>query len=116
MNIPYVMKRCTCCGRWLVASTVNFRKKKTNKYGLYSQCRKCEKKYKKQWQEANKDKIAKYGKQYREVNKEKITEQKNNITKLTKIRYLSDISNVMKLIKIRYLSIKSNIVKTIKKR
>ena len=43
MNIPYVMKKCTCCGRWLVASTVNFHKSKTGKYGLNSQCRECRK-------------------------------------------------------------------------
>ena len=24
MNIPYVMKKCSKCGKWLVASTVNF--------------------------------------------------------------------------------------------
>ena len=41
MNIPYVMKRCTKCGRWLVASTVNFHRKKSSKYGLYSQCKEC---------------------------------------------------------------------------
>ena len=26
MNIPYVFKRCTKCGEWLVVNTVNFRK------------------------------------------------------------------------------------------
>ena len=33
MNIPYVFKKCTKCGEWLVASTVNFHKKKAYKYG-----------------------------------------------------------------------------------
>ena len=28
MNIPYVFKKCTKCGRWLVISTVNFNKDK----------------------------------------------------------------------------------------
>ena len=41
MNIPYVMKKCSKCGRWLVASTVNFHRKKSSKYGLYSQCKEC---------------------------------------------------------------------------
>ena len=41
MNIPYVMKKCNKCGRWLVASTVNFHKHKNGKYGLYNQCKEC---------------------------------------------------------------------------
>ena len=41
MNIPYVMKRCSKCGRWLVASTVNFHGRKTGKYGLNSECKEC---------------------------------------------------------------------------
>ena len=102
MNIPYVMKRCTVCGRWLVASTVNFYKLKNGKYGLEARCKDCaknqNKRYreanrekdldrKKQWYEANKEqqkqyreanrnKIAEYKKQYREANKEKMTEQR----------------------------------------
>ena len=34
MNIPYVMKKCNKCGRWLVASTVNFHREKAGKYGI----------------------------------------------------------------------------------
>ena len=34
-------KKCTKCGRWLVASTENFHKDKTSKYGLRAQCKKC---------------------------------------------------------------------------
>lgn len=41
MNIPYVMRKCSVCGRWLVASTVNFHKQKTGKYGLTSKCKEC---------------------------------------------------------------------------
>ena len=41
MNIPYVMKKCTKCGRWLVASTVNFHKNKGGKYGLLAECKEC---------------------------------------------------------------------------
>ena len=86
MNTPYVFKKCTKCGRWLVVSTVNFNKNKTGKYGLRGQCKECDKQYRqdnkekiternkrwregnpeyaKQWQEANKEKVAKHHKQY----------------------------------------------------
>lgn len=43
MNIPYVMKRCGKCGRWLVASTANFTRQKKGKYGLRGQCKECQK-------------------------------------------------------------------------
>ena len=91
MNIPYVMKKCTKCGRWLVASTYNFHKQKGCKYGLHSNCKECrenqQKRYYKtnkekererckQYREANKDKIAEYHKQYNKANKDKIAEQK----------------------------------------
>ena len=75
MNIPYAMKKCTECGRWLVASTVNFHKQKTGKYGLRSGCKECIKQY----YEANKDKILEqikqHGKQYYEANRDKVLEQ-----------------------------------------
>ena len=48
MNIPYIMKRCSKCGRWLVASKVNFYKQKGGKYGLGSICKECRAKYNKQ--------------------------------------------------------------------
>ena len=51
MNIPYVFKRCTKCGEWLVASTYNFNKMKNGKYGLQPKCNKCRKEYR----NANKD-------------------------------------------------------------
>ena len=72
MNIPYVFKRCSKCGRWLVASSVNFHKDKACKYGLNSHCKECRKKH----YEANKEAIAEYGKKYREQNKEAIAERK----------------------------------------
>ena len=87
MNIPYVMRKCTVCGRWLVASTVNFHKQNKGKYGLQSECKECRNKKNKQYRKANRDKIleyceankekkAKYDKQYRQNNKEKIADQK----------------------------------------
>lgn len=41
MNTPYVFKKCSKCGRWLVASTVNFHKNKDGKYGLRADCKEC---------------------------------------------------------------------------
>ena len=70
MNIPYVFKKCSKCGEWLVASTVNFYKAKSGKYGLRGSCKKCHAKYKKQYYEDNKEKILEYNKQYYKDNKE----------------------------------------------
>ena len=64
MKIPYVFKKCTKCGRWLVANKVNFHKYKTGKYGLTARCKECRNKYHKQWYEANKEELAKYYKQF----------------------------------------------------
>ena len=74
MNIPYVMRQCTKCGRWLVASTVNFRKNDTGKYGLRGGCKECEAMRDKQYREANKDRIAKYSKQWHKANRDKMNE------------------------------------------
>ena len=67
MNIPYVMKKCNKCGEWLVASSINFHKHKSGKYGLKGQCKECFKEY----YEENKDKINKRKKEYYEENKDK---------------------------------------------
>lgn len=53
MNIPYVIKRCSCCGEWLVASTVNFYKQKYSKDGLNNKCKKCRCDYGKKRREEN---------------------------------------------------------------
>ena len=97
MNIPYVMRKCTKCGRWLVANKINFHRAKKGRYGLNSQCKECERKRKKQWRkdnpeygkqwyEANKEKIAEYNKQYRENNKDKIVEQQKQYREANKER------------------------------
>ena len=72
MNIPYVFKKCTKCGEWLVANSVNFRKDKTGKYGLRGRCKACTKVYDKEYIEANKEKIKERSKEYYKANKEKI--------------------------------------------
>ena len=75
MNIPYVMKRCTKCGRWLVASTVNFHKRKGYKYGLYSECKECRSNQRKQSYEINKEKERERYKQWYEANRDEISKQ-----------------------------------------
>ena len=70
MNIPYAFKKCSKCGEWKVANNYNFRKNKSCKWGLYSQCKKCEKGYSKQYYENNKEHLKGYSKQYRKDNKE----------------------------------------------
>ena len=71
MNIPYVFKRCSKCGRWLVASSVNFHKAKTGKYGLKAECKECKKKY----YQANKETFAERQRQHYQENKEVIVER-----------------------------------------
>ena len=97
MNIPYIMRQCTKCGKWLVASTVNFHRTKNGRYGLQSQCKECRNKKNEQWRlenkekereycKANKEKKAKYDKQYRENNKEKIAKQRKQYREANKER------------------------------
>ena len=70
MNIPYAFKKCTKCGKWLVANNYNFNKAKKGKWGLESQCKKCRKKYREEYYENNKEHKKEYNKKYREDNKE----------------------------------------------
>ena len=70
MNIPYVMKKCKVCGRWLVASTYNFHKHKNCKYGLKAKCKECVNNRYKQYYEDNKEKELERSKQHREANPE----------------------------------------------
>lgn len=85
-----IAKKCTKCGEWKVASTVNFTRNKNKKYGLHTECKKCKairdkqyckankdkkREYDKQHYEANKKKILKRNKQYYETNKEKVAER-----------------------------------------
>ena len=76
-------KKCSKCGKWLVASADNYYRQKRGKYGLVSQCKECKKQYcgaspeyYKQYYKANKDKRTEYNKQYREANKDKIAKQR----------------------------------------
>ena len=67
MNTPYVFKKCNKCGRWLVASKVNFSKNKNGKYGLHSWCKECVSAYNRKYYTENNEHKAKYNKKYRET-------------------------------------------------
>ena len=72
MNIPYVMKKCSKCGRWKVFNNINFSKDKKSKYGLRCYCKECQHKAAKEYADKNKDKIKERSKEYYEQNKDKI--------------------------------------------
>lgn len=78
MNIPYVFKKCSKCGRWLVANTVNFNKKKYGKYGLHSWCKECVCANSKKWNEEHKEEKRERDKKYRKEHKETIAKQMKN--------------------------------------
>ena len=88
MNIPYVMRKCSACGEWKVASTVNFSRHKTSKYGLQSKCKKCRNKESKQYRKDNKEKISEQRKQYYQNNKEKVAERCKQYYKANKEKVL----------------------------
>ena len=90
MNIPYVFKKCTVCGRWLVASTYNFHRTKSGRYGLASQCKECRNKENKKWRLENKDKITEISKQYYENNKHKILENRKQYYETNKDKILEN--------------------------
>ena len=74
MNTPYVFRKCTTCGEWLVANNYNFGKDKKGKFGLDSRCKVCKKEYQKEFYKDNKEYYKKYHKEYYEENKDKIRE------------------------------------------
>lgn len=73
MDIPYVFKRCNKCGRWLVASSTNFYKRKNGKYGLRARCKKCDNKRNKKYYDKNKEAEAERSKKYRETLQGQVT-------------------------------------------
>lgn len=84
MNIPYVFKKCTKCGRWLVASEINFYKHKNCKYGLQAQCKECYSAYRKE----NKERFSQYDKKYRKEHIEKIVKYSEKYRKENKDYYM----------------------------
>lgn len=81
MNTPYVFKKCSKCGRWLVASKVNFHKDKSKKYGLRADCKECNIARYKNYRKENKEKIAKREKIYCEEHKEEKREYRKKYYK-----------------------------------
>ena len=76
VNIPYVFRKCTKCGEWLVTSTVNFHKNKGCKYGFMNICKEC-----------RREKRKLQDKEYREKNKEEIKKREKEWRKTNYIRY-----------------------------
>ena len=92
MNIPYVMKKCNTCGKWLVANNINFYKEKKGKYGLRGQCKECKKIYadknkqhKKEYDKKryndNREDMLEQSKIWKENNREHYLEQKRGYAK-----------------------------------
>lgn len=66
-----ITKICTFCKVELEASTTNFHKSSTGKYGLSAKCKSCYKKY----CEENKEKISSRAKEYLRNNKDKVKDK-----------------------------------------
>jgi hypothetical protein len=75
-------KKCKKCN--VVKDVSEFNKGKTSKDGLRGYCKVCISEQKKEYREANKEKIAKYNKKYIEANKEKVAKYNANRRKLYK--------------------------------
>ena len=86
MNIPYVMRKCSKCKEWKVANNVNFSKKKSGKWGLERQCKKCRNIYHKEYYNNNKDKKKLYYENNKEYIKERERVQKKEYYKRNKIK------------------------------
>ena len=65
-------KICTKCKKKKPATLEFFHKQPGGKFNLKAHCKVCQKKYKKKYREANKEKIAKSRKEWQENNKDKL--------------------------------------------
>ena len=74
MDIPYVMRKCNKCGRWLVLSDIRFSKDKQSKYGLKRICKDCRNKYQRERRKNNIEEIREKEIKYRATRKERISE------------------------------------------
>lgn len=81
MKCPYCIKICSRCNKLLVAYNGNFHKKKTGKYGVCTECKKCKSNTNKQYREENKKKIKEQKKRYYEENKKEILEKQKEYYK-----------------------------------
>lgn len=75
MKCPFIINKCTKCGKLLVANKMNFYKNKRGKYGLQSICKECHRKCNEQWYQDKKEEILEKNKQYYNNNKEEILEK-----------------------------------------
>lgn len=66
------MKKCSKCK--VEKESYKFSKDKRSKDGLNGKCEVCLKECRKQWRQANKERVKEYNKEYRKVNKEKAKE------------------------------------------
>lgn len=70
--IDYNIKVCTKCNRELHATSENFYKQKSGKYGLRADCKDCVKKRARKWASENKEKKIKYDREYRRNNRKRL--------------------------------------------
>ena len=75
MTCPFVARICTKCKQILIIYSNNFSKDKKGKFGYSSQCKKCRNKYKRKWNEDNKEHINEWNKNYNDIHKEEINER-----------------------------------------
>ena len=116
MKCPYVMKKCSKCGEILHIS--RFHKDKNGKYKTRPNCKECSRKYQKEYNKNNKEKISNRNKKGYEKNKNNILKHqkeynKNNkekISKRQKIWYEENKDDILKRSKERYEKNKDSII------
>ena len=116
MKCPYVMKKCSKCGEILHIS--RFHKDKNGKYKTRPDCKECNRKYQKEYNKNNKEKISNRNKKGYEKNKNNILKHqkeynKNNkekISKRQKIWYEENKDDILKRSKERYEKNKDSIL------
>lgn len=78
-HCPFVIRKCSKCGKLLVWNNINFYKDKRYRYGLSYICKQCSKKKGRKWEKNNKERRKETSKKYREDNPEKMFN--NNIVR-----------------------------------
>ena len=86
MKCPYVMRKCSKCGEILHIS--RFHKDKNGKYKTRPDCKECSRKYQKEYNKNNKEKISKRQKIWYEENKD-------DILKRSKERYEKNKDSIL---------------------
>ena len=95
MKCPFVIKKCSKCGKLLVANTMNFYKDKNKKCGLRPECKICKIKYNNKYCIEHKDKRCESYSKYYYSHKEKVkkskkeykqTEKGKEVTRNSKIK------------------------------